>query len=452
MSTTRPSAHDARQAPETAEGLGAYWMPFTANRWFRRTPRLITGARGVHYRTEDGRELLDAASGLWCVNAGHCHPRIVEAVQRQAAEFDYAMAFQMGHPEVFRLAGRLGDMAPGDLDRVFFTNSGSEAADTALKIALAWHRIRGDAGRTRLIGRERGYHGSGFGGMSVGGIGGNRRPWPQALIPGVDHLPHTHDPEHMAFSRGQPEWGAHLADDLERRVALHGPGTIAAVIVEPVAGSGGVLVPPQGYLQRLRDLCTRHGILLIFDEVITGFRLALGGATERFGVTPDLATYGKAMAGGFPVAALAGRAELMERFASGVNHSGTFNASVMACAAVNAAVMTLSEDPPYERIERHSAAVQQGIRDLAQEHGVPLRVQGIGPAFHVSFGDDAPIHDFAELQTLDLARYSAFVPRLVDQGVWVTGRGIWYVSAAHGDAELTAVLERLDAALKAVTS
>jgi beta-alanine--pyruvate transaminase len=385
MSTIRPSAHDARQAPETADRLDAYWMPFTANRWFRQTPRLITGARGVHYRTEDGRQLLDAASGLWCVNAGHCHPRIVEAVQRQAAEFDYAMAFQMGHPEVFRLAARLGAMAPGGLDRVFFTNSGSEAADTALKIALAWHRIRGDAGRTRLIGRERGYHGSGFGGMSVGGIGGNRRPWPQALIPGVDHLPHTHAPEQMAFSRGQPEWGAHLADDLERQVALHGPGTIAAVIVEPVAGSGGVLVPPLGYLQRLRELCSKHGILLIFDEVITGFgRVGHGFGAERFDVTPDMICCAKGLTSGMvPMGAVLVRRDLFDDFMQGpdlaieLTHGYTYSGHPLATAAAHACLDVYEQEGLFERARSLEGRFQERIHDL-RGRGPVTDIRNIG--------------------------------------------------------------------------
>ena len=278
--------------------LDAYWMPFTANRAFKSAPRLIQSASGMMCRTDDGRDLLDSISGLWCCNAGHCHPRIAAAIAEQAATLDYTTAFQVGHPTVFRLAERIAAMAPGDLDAVFFTNSGSESVDTALKIALAYHQARGDASRTRLIGRERGYHGVGFGGMSVGGIGNNRKSF-GPLLPGVLHLPTTYDYRHQAFSRGQPEWGAHLADELERIVAVNHPSTIAAVIVEPFAGSAGVLVPPVGYLERLREITAHYGILLIFDEVITAFgRLGASFAATRFEVVPDLITCAKGITSG----------------------------------------------------------------------------------------------------------------------------------------------------------
>src|SRR5438309_8148597 len=269
----------------------AFWMPFTSNRQFKKAPRLLARAEGMYYWTPEGRQILDACAGLWCVNAGHCRPKIVQAIQRQAAEMDFAPTFQMGHPIAFEFADRLAAIAPEGFKRVFFSNSGSEAVDSALKIALAYHRSRGEAQRTRLIGRERGYHGVGFGGISVGGIAPNRKTFSGALLPAVDHLPHTHNLEQNAFSKGQPAWGAHLADELERIVALHDASTIAAVIVEPVAGSTGVLIPPQGYLQKLRDICSKHGILLIFDEVITGWgRLGAPFAAQYFGVTPDLLT------------------------------------------------------------------------------------------------------------------------------------------------------------------
>ncbi|MFX1765288.1 aspartate aminotransferase family protein [Paraburkholderia sp. A1RI-2L] len=278
------------------DDLSSFWMPFTANRQYKAAPRLLESAKGMYYRTSDGREVLDGSAGLWCVNAGHARDEIVAAITQQASTLDYAPTFQMGHPLAFEAARRIADIMPAGLDRIFFTNSGSESVDTALKIALAYHRSRGEGQRTKLIGRERGYHGVGFGGISVGGIGGNRKTWSGQLLPAVDHLPHTHDLEHNAFSKGQPAWGAHLADDLERIVALHDASTIAAVIVEPVAGSTGVLIPPQGYLQRLRDICTKHGILLIFDEVITGFgRLGKATASEYFGVTPDIITMAKAI-------------------------------------------------------------------------------------------------------------------------------------------------------------
>ena len=278
---------------DISNNLDAFWMPFTANRQFKDAPRLLVSASGMHYTSHDGRQILDGTAGLWCVNAGHCHPRIVAAIQAQAVELDYAPPFQMAHPKSFELSSRLVTMAPGDLDHVFFANSGSESVDTALNIALAYHRARGDAGRVRLIGRERGYHGVGFGGIAVGGMVANRRQF-GALFAGVDHLPHTYDPKRQAYSRGQPEAGAELADALERLVGLHDASTIAAVIVEPVAGSTGVLIPPKGYLERLRAICDKHGILLIFDEVITGFgRMGTPFAADYFGVQPDMMTVAK---------------------------------------------------------------------------------------------------------------------------------------------------------------
>ena len=275
-------------APIAPNNLEAFWMPFTANRQFKQTPRMFVAAKDMHYTTSDGRQVLDGTAGLWCVNAGHCRPRIVEAIQKQAAELDYAPAFQMGHPKAFELASRLAAIAPSGLDHVFFTNSGSESVETALKIALAYHRAKGDGARFRLIGRERGYHGVNFGGISVGGIVGNRKMF-GTLLTGVDHMRHTHDPVRNGYSSGETEHGAELADDLLRIAALHDPSTIAAVIVEPVAGSTGVLPPPKGYLKRLREICDQHGILLIFDEVITGYgRMGTAFAADYFGVTPDI--------------------------------------------------------------------------------------------------------------------------------------------------------------------
>ncbi|HYE48680.1 MAG TPA: aspartate aminotransferase family protein [Azospirillaceae bacterium] len=296
-------------------------MPFTANRQFKQAPRMLVSASGMYYRSEDGREILDGTAGLWCVNAGHCRPEITRAIQAQAAEMDYAPAFQMGHRGAFEFAAQLAAMLPPGLDRVFFANSGSEAVDTALKVALAYHRARGEGQRTRLIGRERGYHGVGFGGISVGGIVSNRKTF-GPLLPGVDHLPHTHDKAHQAFSRGLPEWGAHLADELERVVALHDASTIAAVIVEPVAGSTGVILPPKGYLERLRAICDRHGILLIFDEVITGFgRLGTPFATDYFGVVPDIITAAKGLTNAaVPMGAVFFRKEIYDAFMNGPEH------------------------------------------------------------------------------------------------------------------------------------
>jgi len=275
--------------------LDAYWMPYSDNRYFKANPRMIARAEGMHYYTPEGREILDGTAGLWCCNAGHGRREIKEAIQQQAAILDYAPTFQLGHPIAFEAAARIAEMTPEGMDKVFFTNSGSESADTALKIALAYHRARGESSRVRLIGRERGYHGVGFGGMSVGGIGANRKQF-GSLLPYVDHLPHTHGLKENVFAKGLPEHGAHLADVLENLVALHGAETIAAVMVEPVAGSTGVLVPPQGYLEQLRKICTKHGILLIFDEVITGFgRLGTNFGAERLGVTPDIMTMAKGL-------------------------------------------------------------------------------------------------------------------------------------------------------------
>jgi beta-alanine--pyruvate transaminase len=320
--------------------LEALWLPFTPNRQFKAKPRLLARASGMHYRTPDGRQILDGVAGLWCVNAGHGRPEITAAVAKQLETMDYAPPFQMAHPAAFALANELVKIAPAGLDHVFFTNSGSEAVDTALKIALAWHRARGDATRTRLIGRERGYHGVGFGGISVGGIAPNRKAWSTALLPGVDHLAHTHDPANNAFSRGAPAHGAHLADELERLVALHDASTIAAVIVEPIAGSTGVLIPPRGYLKRLREICDRHGILLIFDEVITGFgRTGAPFAAQEFGVTPDLLTLAKGMTNGcVPMGGVLVSKPVYDTFMQGPDgielfHGYTYSAHPVACAA-----------------------------------------------------------------------------------------------------------------------
>jgi beta-alanine--pyruvate transaminase len=320
--------------------LEAFWMPFTANRQFKSHPRLLVRAEGMHYWTDDDRKVLDGVSGLWCVNAGHGRKEITDAVSKQLAAMEYAPPFQMGHPPGFELASRLVKLTPGDLDHVFFTNSGSEAVDTALKIAIAYHRLRGEASRQRLIGREKGYHGVGFGGTSVGGMVNNRKFF-GTLLPGVDHLRHTHDLEHNAFSRGVPGWGAHLADDLERLVALHDASTIAAVIVEPVQGSAGVILPPQGYLQRLRSICDKHGILLIFDEVITGFgRLGAPFGAQYFDVLPDMITSAKALTNGaIPMGAVFVRKHIYDAFmkrpenAIELFHGYTYSAHPTACAA-----------------------------------------------------------------------------------------------------------------------
>ena len=322
------------------DDLDAFWMPFTANRQFKSAPRMFASAEGMHYTTVDGRKLIDGSAGLWCVNAGHGRREIAAAVEKQLMSLDFAPSFQMGHPIAFDFAERLAAIAPAGLDRIFFTNSGSESVDTALKIALAYHRAAGQSTRTRLIGRERGYHGVGFGGMSVGGMVNNRRAFATHL-PGVDHISHTHDLARNAFSKQQPAHGAELADDLERLVALHGAETIAAVIVEPVPGSTGVLPPPQGYLKRLRQLCDKHGILLIFDEVITGFgRLGTPFAAQYFGVTPDLMTTAKGITNGtIPCGAVFASRKIHDALMTGPEnqielfHGYTYSAHPVACAA-----------------------------------------------------------------------------------------------------------------------
>ena len=320
MANVEPAAAGLSGARST-NNLDAFWMPFTANRQFKQTPRLLVAAEGMHYTAEDGRTILDGTAGLWCVNAGHGRNHIADAISNQIRELDYAPAFQMGHPTVFELASRLVTLFPSGLDHVFFTNSGSESVETGLKIALAYHRVKGDGSRFRLIGRERGYHGVNFGGISVGGIVTNRKHF-GTLLTGVDHMRHTHDIERNAFSRGVPEHGAEYADDLERIATLHDPSTVAAVIVEPVAGSTGVLVPPKGYLQRLREICDKHGILLIFDEVITGFgRLGAPFAVDYFGVTPDIVLTAKGITNGVvPMGAVFVKDDIYQAFMNGPEH------------------------------------------------------------------------------------------------------------------------------------
>lgn len=338
--TIRPQSHDPTTAG-SSPSLDEQWMPFTANRAFKRSPRLLVSASDMHYVAADGHRVLDGTAGLWCVNAGHTREPIVRAIAEQAATLDYAPGFQMGHPLAFELARRVAALTPDDLNRVFFTNSGSEAVDTALKIALAYWKARGEPERVWFVGRQRGYHGVGFGGMSVGGIAANRRQFEGQLLPRVDHLPDTHDLAHNAFSRGQPAWGAHLADALETLVASHGPRAIAAVIVEPMAGSTGVLVPPKGYLERLRDLCDQHGILLIFDEVITGFgRLGAAFGAQHFGVTPDMITMAKGITNAaVPMGAVAVRTRIHDAVVGaapeGVElfHGYTYSGHPLACAA-----------------------------------------------------------------------------------------------------------------------
>jgi beta-alanine--pyruvate transaminase len=364
--------------------LDAYWMPFTPNRRFKARPKLVERAEGMRYFTPEGRPVLDATAGLWCVNAGHNRPAIVEAIQQQAARMGYATAFNVGHPRAFELASRLAALLPGDLDHVFFTNSGSESVDTALKIALAYHRARGEAGRTRLIGRERGYHGVGFGGISVGGIPKNRVGF-GPMLAGVDHLPHTHDLARNAFSRGQPRDGAELADALERIVALHDASTIAAVIVEPMAGSTGVLVPPVGYLERLRALCDRYGILLIFDEVITGFgRLGAPFAADRFGVLPDLITLAKGLTNAaVPMGAVGVRRGIYETFMdqpdAGIElfHGYTYSGHPLACAAGLATLDLYRDEGLFQRAADLAPTFEDAVHSLRDARHV-IDVRNIG--------------------------------------------------------------------------
>jgi len=379
---------DGLPPPTTAipNDLDAFWMPFTANRQFKAAPRLLVSAEGMHYRSHDGREILDGTAGLWCVNAGHARPRIVEAIRRQAGELDFAPTFQMGHPKAFELASRLAALLPDGLDRVFYANSGSEAVDTALKIALAYHRARGEGHRTRLIGRERGYHGVGFGGISVGGIVANRKAF-GPLLTGVDHLPHTHDKARQAFSRGQPEWGAHLADELERILALHDPSTVAAVIVEPLAGSTGVLVPPKGYLERLRAICDRHGILLVFDEVITGFgRLGAAFASEHFGVVPDLMTVAKGITNAaVPMGAVFAKGAVHDAIVDAAPegtielfHGYTYSGHPLACAAALATLDVYAEEGLFARAAGLAPYWEEAVHSLrGLPHVVDLRNLGI---------------------------------------------------------------------------
>lgn len=365
--------------------LAAFWMPFTANRAFKSHPRQLIAAKDMHYTSDDGRKILDGTAGLWAVNAGHCRAPIVEAIQKTAAALDYAPPFQLGHPLAFELASRVAGIMPARLDRIFFTNSGSESVDTALKIALAYQRAIGQGTRTRLIGRERGYNGVGFGGISVGGIVNNRRQFGTLLV-GVDHLPHTHNIEHNGFSRGQPAWGAHLADNLEAIVALHGAETIAAVIVEPLAGSTGVLPPPVGYLQKLREITRKHGILLIFDEVITGFG-RLGGATasEILGVTPDLITMAKGLTNAaVPMGAVAVHRDIYDGVVEGgpdgieLFHGYTYSGHPLAAAAGIATLDIYKSEGLFARAADMSGYWEDAVHSLnGKRHVIDIRNMGI---------------------------------------------------------------------------
>ena len=379
------AATPAAPSATVPASMDAFWMPFTANRQFKQAPRLLAKAQGMHYWTPEGRQILDGCAGLWCVNAGHARPRIVAAIAAQAAEMDYAPPFNMAHPKSFELAERLVALTPDGLNKVFFTNSGSEAVETALKMAIGYHRARGEGTRTRLIGRERGYHGVNFGGITVGGIVGNRKSF-GPLLPGADHIRHTHDLARNAYSRGVPAHGAELADDLERLVALHDASTIAAVIVEPVAGSTGVLLPPQGYLKRLREICDKHGILLIFDEVITGFgRLGTPFAAQYFGVTPDLMTVAKGISNGcVPMGAVFAKDAIHDAFMTGPEHlvefphGYTYSAHPLACAAALGTLDTYAEEGLLTRAATMAPVFENALHSVRDvPHVIDVRNIGL---------------------------------------------------------------------------
>ncbi|MDB5596532.1 MAG: aminotransferase class-III [Hyphomicrobiales bacterium] len=384
--------------PNVPNDLEAFWMPFSSNRAFKKAPRMIARAKDMHYFTPEGRPIIDAVAGLWCCNAGHQRDEIVAAIQAQAAELDFSPPFQFAHPKAFQLATRIAALAPGDLDHVFFTNSGSEAVDTALKIALAYHNIRGEGARQRLIGRERGYHGVGFGGISVGGIVSNRKLF-GGLLNGVDHLASTYDRSKQAFTRGEPDWGGHLADELDRIVALHDASTIAAVIVEPMAGSTGVLPPPTGYLERLRAICDKHGILLIFDEVISGFgRLGFAFAAERYGVLPDMITFAKGVTSGtVPMGGVLVRSAIHDAFMRGPEHvvelfhGYTYSAHPLACAAGLATLDLYAREDLFVRargLEEKFGDAFQALRDLPNV--LDIRTIGLVAAIDLAAIDGSP--------------------------------------------------------------
>jgi beta-alanine--pyruvate transaminase len=431
--------------------LDFFWVPFTPNRDFKRAPRLIARAKEMHYYTPQGRAVLDGTAGLWCCNTGHNRDPIVAAIQQQAAELDYSPAFQFAHPKSFELASRVAALAPGDLDRVFFCNSGSEAVDTALKIALAYHNVRGEAARTRLIGRERGYHGVGFGGISVGGIVANRKHF-GTLLTGVDHLPATYSREHQAFTKGEPDWGAHLADDLERIVALHDASTIAAVIVEPMSGSTGVLPPPKGYLEKLRAICDRHGILLIFDEVITGFgRLGYAFAAERYGVTPDMIVFAKGItSGSVPMGGVIARDGIYDAFMRGPEHvielfhGYTYSAHPLACAAGLATLDLYREENLFARAKALEPAFADAAMALKALPGV-LDIRTVGLAAGIDLASRPGAYGKRAYEVMDHAFH--------DIGVMVRVAGDTLALSPPlivSEAQIGEIFEKVGQAIKAV--
>ncbi|KJC51179.1 omega amino acid--pyruvate aminotransferase [Bradyrhizobium sp. LTSP885] len=406
--------------PLNREALEPFWMPMTPNRQFKSSPRLFTGAEGMHYTTQDGRRILDGMAGLWCVNAGHGQKRIVEAIQTQAAKLDFVSSFQMSHPAAFELAGRITEITPEGLDHVFFTNSGSESVDTALKIARGYHRARGEASRIRFISRMKAYHGMGWGGLSVSGLSRHRRDF-GPLLPEVDHLSHTHDPEHAAFSRGQPAWGAHFADELDKLLLIHDPSTVAAVIVEPVTGSGGVFPPPVGYLERLRKICDQHGILLIFDEVITGFgRLGAPFAANALGVTPDLITCAKGMTNAaVPMGGVITSGKVYQALMNGPEntvelfHGYTYSAHPLACAAGLAALDVYQDLGLFDRARQIASVWETAAHALRDAPYVTdIRNIGLLAAIDLKPRDGAPA-----------ARGPECATRCYDDGILIRAAG-----------------------------
>ncbi|MGY3453646.1 aminotransferase class III-fold pyridoxal phosphate-dependent enzyme [Bradyrhizobium sp. USDA 4353] len=429
--------------------LNSFWMPFTPNRQFKTNPRLFVAAEGMHYVKPDGSRVLDAMAGLWCVNAGHGQRHIVEAIQAQAAKLDFVSSFQMSHPAAFELAARIAAIAPDGLDHVFFTNSGSESVDTALKIARAYHRARGQGERIRFISRARAYHGMGWGGLSVSGLSRHRRDF-GPLLPEIDHLPHTHDPERAAFSRGQPQWGVHFADELEKLLALHDPSTVAAVIVEPVTGSGGVLPPPVGYLERLREICTRHGILLIFDEVITGFgRVGAAFAANAFGVIPDIITCAKGMTNGaVPMGGVIVDRDIHDAMMSGpagieLFHGYTYSAHPLACAAALATLDVYQEQDLFGRARRIAPLWEKAAHALRQApHVIDIRNIGLLAAIDLKPRDGAPG-----------ARGSECANRCFEDGVLIRGSSDTLVLSPPliiSEEQIEAVFRTIRRALDAV--
>ena len=382
--------------------LENYWLPFTPNKKFKANPRLLVSAEGMFYKTDNGRQILDGISGLWCCNAGHCHPKIVSAVQHQVGELDYATAFNMSHPKAFELAEKIAELTPDGLDRVFFGTSGSEAVETALKVALAYHASKGDGQKTKFIGREKGYHGVNFGGISVGGLTPNRKSF-GPLLPGIDHMPHTWSPEDMAFTKGQPEWGLHLAEDLEKILVLQDPSTVAAVIIEPVTGSGGVIVPPVGYLERIREICTKHDVLLIFDEVITAFgRLGDSFAANRFNVRPDIITMAKGLTSAvIPMSAVAFDTTIYDQLMKGPEamielfHGYTYSGHPVACAAAIATLDVYQEEGLFDKAKELEPIFEEALHSLKGLNQI-IDIRNIGLMGAVQFGPGKlPATEFA---------------------------------------------------------